>query len=406
MAGDRALLEFRLYHAARLREDRGEVLVARAYFERKRELSQELGYRLGVSIALHGLQRIDRMAGDYAAQRRHNEESLRIECDLGSPAGIAEALRTLAVAAREVGDLERAIALHQEAMPLVATLGWDRVGQARHMCHYVLTLVEGCRLDIAATVVAEYRERLHGADVWELVARLSAAQSIQDYRKLLWANSFWRFSHAWLNLTQGNMGSASEQFQQLLEQVRNERALQLDPDGLEEHGIVFALTRCALLRKDLAEAHAHLDWLLTPKQARKQSVYKQAEAQLELAWTRLASGDPALVCEPLMTSLQRFAQIRARLGIARSLECAAASAAEQGVPHKAVRLWSAAAALREQLSAPMWPVERPDYECRVGDARAVVGDDAFEAAWQAGQALRWERAVTDALTGLTTSLQS
>jgi hypothetical protein len=38
--------------------------------------------------------------------------------------------------------------------------------------------------------------------------------------------------------------------------------------------------------------------------------------------------------------------------------------------------------------------------------RATLGDDAFEAPWQAGRALTWELAADEALAALTLSAQS
>jgi len=45
-------------------------------------------------------------------------------------------------------------------------------------------------------------------------------------------------------------------------------------------------------------------------------------------------------------------------------------------------------------------VDRPEYERRVAACRAALGDDAFDAAWQAGRALTWEQAVDAAVRWL------
>jgi hypothetical protein len=57
---------------------------------------------------------------------------------------------------------------------------------------------------------------------------------------------------------------------------------------------------------------------------------------------------------------------------------------------------SITAKAQSQLS---WPVDRSDYERRVAAARAQMTPDAFDAAWAAGQALTWQQAVEEALTG-------
>jgi hypothetical protein len=77
----------------------------------------------------------------------------------------------------------------------------------------------------------------------------------------------------------------------------------------------------------------------------------------------------------------------------RLLELRAAAAAMRGQPELAARWWGAAADLRERLGAPLWPIERPDYEVRVVAARAALGGEAFAAAWSAGRSLGWEQLV-------------
>lgn len=45
------------------------------------------------------------------------------------------------------------------------------------------------------------------------------------------------------------------------------------------------------------------------------------------------------------------------------------------------------------------PLESARYEQLVADARAALGDTAFDAAWSAGEALPPETAITEALEG-------
>jgi hypothetical protein len=94
--------------------------------------------------------------------------------------------------------------------------------------------------------------------------------------------------------------------------------------------------------------------------------------------------------------LELFRRIGARHRIAWCCELATALDADAD-PLRAARLWGAAAALREQIGAPMWPIDRPEYERRVAACHTALGDEAFEAAWQAGRALSWEQAADAAL---------
>jgi hypothetical protein len=61
------------------------------------------------------------------------------------------------------------------------------------------------------------------------------------------------------------------------------------------------------------------------------------------------------------------------------------------------RVFGAAEALREAQGRPLPPVERADYEREVGAVRAVLGEEAFAAAWAAGRAMTLEQVILFAL---------
>jgi DNA-binding CsgD family transcriptional regulator len=79
--------------------------------------------------------------------------------------------------------------------------------------------------------------------------------------------------------------------------------------------------------------------------------------------------------------------------IAPTLEGLAVVVAEQGETTWAVRLWAAAAALRDSLRTPLPPVYRADYERSVAAARAQLGEQAFAVAWAEGCGMTWEQAL-------------
>jgi tetratricopeptide (TPR) repeat protein len=80
--------------------------------------------------------------------------------------------------------------------------------------------------------------------------------------------------------------------------------------------------------------------------------------------------------------------------IAPRLEGLAGLFVAQGEPVRAVRLWSAADALREAMGTPMPPVYRADYERSVAAARAQLGEKAFAAAWAKGRMMTLEQVLT------------
>ena len=80
--------------------------------------------------------------------------------------------------------------------------------------------------------------------------------------------------------------------------------------------------------------------------------------------------------------------------IAPTLEGLALVVAAQGETTWAVRLWAAAAALRDSLGVPLPPVSRPAYARAVAAAQAQLDEQAFAMAWAEGRGMTWEQALT------------
>src|SRR4029079_4150792 len=68
-----------------------------------------------------------------------------------------------------------------------------------------------------------------------------------------------------------------------------------------------------------------------------------------------------------------------------------------GRPERAARLWGTAETLREASGLIMDAFERDTHERALASARAALGEEAFAAAWAAGQALTLEQAIVYAL---------
>jgi hypothetical protein len=112
-------------------------------------------------------------------------------------------------------------------------------------------------------------------------------------------------------------------------------------------------------------------------------------AQHQRQWSVAA----AHFCE----SLAFWRQDGNRQGIATCLDGLAAVASGQGDPERAARLLGAAAALRENRSIPLPPVERADLDRVMAGVRASLGEAAFAAAWAQGQAMPLEQIIDEAL---------
>jgi hypothetical protein len=83
--------------------------------------------------------------------------------------------------------------------------------------------------------------------------------------------------------------------------------------------------------------------------------------------------------------------------IVEALEGVAEVAEARRQPHRAARLFGAAAALRESGGWPLLPVYRADLEQSVAATRAALDEEAFAAAWAEGRAMQPEQAIDYAL---------
>jgi len=87
-------------------------------------------------------------------------------------------------------------------------------------------------------------------------------------------------------------------------------------------------------------------------------------------------------------------------GVAESIERFALIAHDMEQPERAARLFGVAEALRTAIGAPLPPADSNAYDRTITNARAVLGADAFAAAWAAGAAGALEDALVEAFEGM------
>jgi tetratricopeptide (TPR) repeat protein len=92
-----------------------------------------------------------------------------------------------------------------------------------------------------------------------------------------------------------------------------------------------------------------------------------------------------------------FQELEHNRGIARLLECFACSAAAQVDAERSLRLAGAAAALRQNIGAPLTPTERIKLESNLEPARQAMSNTAGTTAWLQGWALPVEKAIEEVL---------
>jgi DNA-binding CsgD family transcriptional regulator len=96
-------------------------------------------------------------------------------------------------------------------------------------------------------------------------------------------------------------------------------------------------------------------------------------------------------------SAENVVRTGSRENLVGKLVATARLAAVRGRPEAAARLFGAAAALADTIGYVRRPPEQERLERDAAVARAALGDAGFEASWTAGQTLRDEQAVTEAM---------
>ena len=96
-------------------------------------------------------------------------------------------------------------------------------------------------------------------------------------------------------------------------------------------------------------------------------------------------------------SIKVFQELGHKRGIARLLECFACSASAQFQAERSLRLAGAAAALRQNIGAPLTPAEQAKLEASLDAARHAMTNTAGATAWLEGWAMPVEKAMEDVL---------
>jgi predicted ATPase len=96
-------------------------------------------------------------------------------------------------------------------------------------------------------------------------------------------------------------------------------------------------------------------------------------------------------------SLKTFQELKHKRGIARLLECSACLAAAELESERSLRLAGAAAALRQNIGAPLTPAEQAKLEAMLDPARRALSNTAGATAWLEGWAMSAEQAVEEVL---------
>jgi hypothetical protein len=127
------------------------------------------------------------------------------------------------------------------------------------------------------------------------------------------------------------------------------------------------------------------------------NVFARSVATLALARVALFRGDPHRGAELFQQSLLDLRRMTDWPDTVRALEGLAWALAAEDRCENAAKLLGFLAAERERRGMVLPPVDQPHHERALLSAREALGQEAFSAAWAAGEALTLEEAVDVAL---------
>jgi predicted ATPase len=326
----------------------------------------------------------------------------------------AKAVFAAGVLMTEQGDYARAKTLIGENLPLVRELGEKR---------YVAALVNA--LGAIAEYQAEYEQatayfteslalqREMGSDHGAAVALNNLGNLARRYGAYPRAMSYYEESltlkrtlgdKRGLGMTLSNMAAAArDQGHYARSAALLEESIALHREIDDKPGLAYALNNLGDVARDQGDPTRAA--LLYEESL---SLFREQGDQSSVALVLKNLGDVARITHDVVQattlyvqSVMRYRAASNTLGIAECIESLALIATMQAQWERGARLFSAAAALRQTIGAPLPFVDRSNIEDATTRIRDAIAPAAWEAAWEAGQALSLEQAIAEAATETT-----
>jgi DNA-binding CsgD family transcriptional regulator/tetratricopeptide (TPR) repeat protein len=315
---------------------------------------------------------LTRSLDNFPAARALFEESLAIGRALGDKRAIIDALYGLADLAISLYDFEQGMALFEESLALARELG-DAVDISDSLA--LLGSLRYWQGDYqqAETILAEI-----------LALRRAAGDTVG----IAWALQ----ARGWGAQRQGDFGRATRFFAEALDMFRDLG------DRTSVASVLGAMGWTARYQGEFARAMALIEESLAIRRSlgdRESCAYNLHD----LGYVAYDQGKHAQAAAYFEESLTLFHELGSTPGVAYCLKGFADVAAAQGQADRAARLFGAHASLCEAIGFVFPPIDQAAYDRTVAGVRAQLGAAAFEAAWDAGQALRLEQAVAEAKAG-------
>jgi predicted ATPase/DNA-binding SARP family transcriptional activator/Tfp pilus assembly protein PilF len=384
--GDRSGIANALGNLGDVVYSQGDYVSARTYYEEGLSIYQEIGDRSGIAAALNALGLVAGSQGDYASARTYYEQSLSIYREIGNRQSIATSLQGLGAVAYVQNEYAAARTYNEQSLAIYREIG-DQDGIARSQgnlgdvaysqgdCVSARTYYEEClsiyrgignRLSIAASlnalgVVANDQNEYAAARTYHEQS-LSIAREIGNRHEIA--------------RSQGNLGNvAHSQDDYASARTYFEESLAIYREIGNRHGIAASLMSMGTVARDqgnYASARTYYEQSL--------SIYREIGNRQSIA-----------------ESLQGVALLACREACAVLADTTQASETVEVGLRRAVRLWGAAQALREQIGAPLSPTEQAKQDREFAAARDGLREADWDAAWAEGRRMTMEAAVAYAL---------
>ena len=352
--------------------ENGDQERATALFEESLATFRRIGDSWGAAQVLKDIGTLARRQGDYARALRLLEESLGLFRRMSDKSGSATALSALSLLEMFQGKYARAVELLEERLAISRELG-VKLGIANSL--QVLGRVAGMQgsYEKAVALLEESARRFQ-----ETGERAGLAASLTNLGIIAWA--------------QGDLARATALIEQSLGVYQ-----QLDSYYWGKAAVFEVLGVVARSQEDYGRALTLLHESL--------GIYKHFErkpgiagALLQLGILAQRQGRNTQAIALFSESLHLLRAMKDRRNIAGCLEGLGSVAADSGQDFRAAKLFGAAHGLREEIGAPLPPVERPHHERAVAMVRTRLGEERFAAALTEGRAITLEQAIEYALT--------
>jgi predicted ATPase/DNA-binding CsgD family transcriptional regulator len=332
---------------------------------------EEVGAAMGLRLA-GALWRFWEIGGYFTEGRARLEAALR-RSDGARNAGRAKVLSGAGTLAWHQTDYPRAAALHEEALSIQRELG-DRKGEAFTLNNLGVQALEQGNFDQAARWLEE---------------SLALSKELGDRK----GEAFTLNNLGGMALEQGNLDQAARWLEETLALSKELGDLWLAGSALHNLGEV------ARHRGNFRQAAG---WYSESMSAFRQLKYTWIIVislnSLGVVMSRLGEYDQAAAY--LYESLTLCRQMGVKRNMAEGLEGLAGVALFRQQPGLAVQLLGASDYLRQAMHSPVPPADRGESDRIVAEARAALGEIAFQEAWSAGQRLAadgWEKVIDFAL---------